>query len=95
VGEGRKGRRQSQADIFGNYGNYGIGPLGVSLGRIDVRCRSLKERGSFFGEGSRPRDQWFAEPTADQVERLAILTMQTLSRRARTRALPTLFLSQP
>ena len=39
-------------------------------------------------EGSRPRDQWFAERSTDPNESLAISTMQTCSRRAGTRALP-------
>jgi hypothetical protein len=39
-------------------------------------------------EGSRPRDPWFVKVIAGQVEGLVMITMQTRSRRARTRALP-------
>ena len=40
------------------------------------------------GEGSRPRDQWFAEGGTEQIERFPNSMTQTCSKRARTRALP-------
>ena len=39
-------------------------------------------------EGSRPRDQSFSKPKIDPIERWVTPTIQTCSRRARTRALP-------